>query len=224
MSEGPAGGAEPATNITRPVARLGGTVAYVAAIVILVTLIVQLLLGRVSGLQALVVGLLAVATFVLAAGLSRYGAGEQQPLLVGFAAAYSLIAATLLLLAAANPGQGDGAMRLVVVLLVAVAAVAMSVVTGRIAGLPARRLAIPYIVVALILTIVATLVVIGLDPPGVAGDRQLVMLGRLLLVLFTTGLAIAWLLGLGPTSSASPSRAESGSGRRRRFRTGPPTG
>lgn len=197
MSNRAVGGAENPQNLARPVARAAGAVAYVADIVILLTLIVQLLLGTVSGGRALLVGALSIAVFLLAAGLAFYGGGNRSRLLVGFAAAYSMISSVVLFLAVVEPKAGNGGGgQLLVVLIVAASVAAMAVGTARIAGLPLRRLAIPFILVALSLTIVATVLVV-FDSSMTMGDGRELTLGRLLVTLIITGALIAVFLSLG---------------------------
>lgn len=207
MTDRAGGAVEPTQNLARPVARAAGIVAYVADVLILLTLIVQLVLGQVSGARALVVGLLAIAVFALAAGLAYYAGGVGSFLLVGFAGAYALISAAVLILAAFDPEPGNGgALQVGLVLFVALAVAVMAVITGSIAGLPARRLAIPFIVVALLLTIVATLMIV-FDGSMSMGDSRSVTLARLLASLVTTGAIVAWFLA-SPPDRSGPSRRE----------------
>lgn len=196
MTDQAGGAVNTSPNLARPVARAAGIVAYVADVLILMTLIVQLLLGQVSGARALVVGLLAIAVFALAAGLTSYSyaGGGGSSLLVGFAGAYALISSAVLVLAAFDPDPGNGgALQVALVLFIGLAAAAMAVITGGIAKLPARRLAIPFIVVALLLTVVATLMIV-FDSSMSIGDGRSVTLARLLASLVTAGGVVAWFL------------------------------
>lgn len=212
MTDRADGDAETSTNLARPAAQLAGTVAYVADIVILLALIAQLFSGRISGGRAFIVGLLAIAAFLVAAGLSFYGGDHWSGLLVGFAAAYSLISAVVLLLASVRPEPGSGGgLQLAVVLLIAMSVAAMAMTTARIAGLPVRRLAIPFIVVAVILIVVATVIVVFDGSMSLADSRSF-GLARLLLSLITTGVIISWFLVSGRLSNG-PSPAETWRGR-----------
>ncbi len=216
MVDGEAVAPGSSSNQAQPFARIAGMVAYGANLIIFLALIISLLVRSTSPIAAIVVWLLAIAVFILAAGLTRYAADGPSPMLTMYALAYSLIASSLLFLIVLEPSDGTGRAlgEILVLLLLAITASTMGVVTAPIAGLPLRRLAIPLIIVVLGLVLIATLVVLGLDLSLLFGDSQVATLGRLLVAIVAAGLIVAWLLAFDP-SRGGPFGARLGVLRRR---------
>ena len=195
MSEAGSGSSDQQVNVARPVARYAGMVAYLADLATLSILAVQVVLGRLSAANTIVVGLLVVVGFVVAAGLSLYGDGQPMPGLRIYAWCYAVIAAVLLVVAGIEPDDA-GRNPFPAVVLIAAASVVMATVTGRTAAIPPRRLAIPLMLGALILVAVTPFVVLTVDLPGTSADGPRFSLVRLLFALLSIALSLGWVLSV----------------------------